>query len=139
MQLTDVLRGGRQCDEDGTEIIMSRQACHEAANEIERLNLELQKRDKCSFMGPMRDCLTHGESKELSALRNRLQEIGDLAASSRNGPGLREVLAEIERMSTETPNVQIEAPDAALSRKVASNAGLGVAVPVAPTFGGAEK
>jgi len=37
MQLTEVLRGGRQCDEDGTEIIMSRQACHEAANEIERL------------------------------------------------------------------------------------------------------
>ena len=37
MQLTEVLRGGRQCDEDGVEIIMSRQACHEAADEIERL------------------------------------------------------------------------------------------------------
>ena len=36
-QLTEVLRGGRQCDEDGVEIIMSRQACHEAADEIERL------------------------------------------------------------------------------------------------------
>ena len=33
----------------------------EAANEIERLNLELQKRDKCSYMGPMRDCPTHGD------------------------------------------------------------------------------
>ena len=69
MQLTEVLRGGRQCDEDGTEIIMSRQACHEAANEIERLNLELQQRDKCSFMGPMRDCPTHGESKDAARYR----------------------------------------------------------------------
>ena len=33
---------------------------HEAADEIERLNKELQKRDKCSFIGPMRDCPTHG-------------------------------------------------------------------------------
>ena len=77
----------------------------EAADEIARLNQELQNRDKCSYIGPMRDCPTHGESADLAALRNRLQEIGDLAASSRTGPGLREVLAEIERMSTETPNV----------------------------------
>lgn len=34
-QLIEVLRGGRQCDEDGTEIIMSRQACCEAADIIE--------------------------------------------------------------------------------------------------------
>lgn len=34
-ELIDVLRGGRQCDEDGTEIIMSRQACCEAADIIE--------------------------------------------------------------------------------------------------------
>lgn len=26
LELTDVLRGGRQCDEDGVEIIMSREA-----------------------------------------------------------------------------------------------------------------
>jgi hypothetical protein len=37
MSLCDVLRGGRQCDNDGAEIIMSRQACLEAADEIERL------------------------------------------------------------------------------------------------------
>lgn len=37
MELTEVLRGGRQCDEDGTEIIMSRQACCEAADVIENL------------------------------------------------------------------------------------------------------
>lgn len=30
--LIDVLRGGRQCDEEGAEIIMSRQACLEAAD-----------------------------------------------------------------------------------------------------------
>jgi hypothetical protein len=36
MELTDVLRGGRQCDEDGTEIIMSREACVVAADLIER-------------------------------------------------------------------------------------------------------
>lgn len=41
MELTEVLRGGRQCDEDVTEIIMSRQACVEAANEIERLRTEV--------------------------------------------------------------------------------------------------
>ena len=40
-----------------------------AATEIERLNLELQKRDKCSFMGPMRDCPTHGESKDAARYR----------------------------------------------------------------------
>jgi hypothetical protein len=34
-QLVEVLRGGRQCDEDGVEIIMSRQACREAADIIE--------------------------------------------------------------------------------------------------------
>ncbi len=79
----------------------------EAADEIARLNQELQNRDKCSYMGPMRGCPTHGESADLAALRHRLQEIGDLAASSRTGPGLREVLAEIERMSTETTNQEM--------------------------------
>ena len=29
--------------------------------ENERMNLELQKRDKCAFIGPMRDCPTHGD------------------------------------------------------------------------------
>ena len=33
--LVSVLRGGRQCDEDGCEIIMSRQACCEAADYLE--------------------------------------------------------------------------------------------------------
>ena len=37
LTLQDVLRGGRQCDEDGTEIIMSRQACCVAADLIDKL------------------------------------------------------------------------------------------------------
>ena len=41
--------------------------------QVEQLNLELQKRDKCSFMGPMRDCPTHGESAELAALREAVK------------------------------------------------------------------
>ena len=45
LELTEVLRGGRQCDEDGVEIIMSREACIVAADEIEQLRLE-NKRSK---------------------------------------------------------------------------------------------
>jgi len=41
--------------------------------QVEQLNLELQRRDKCSFMGPMRDCPTHGESAELAALREAVK------------------------------------------------------------------
>ena len=48
-----------------------------AAGEIERLNMELQQRDKCSFMGPMRDCPTHGESANLTALRQAMKDIAD--------------------------------------------------------------
>jgi hypothetical protein len=33
--LTDALRSGQQCNEDGVMCIVSRQACHEAADEIE--------------------------------------------------------------------------------------------------------
>lgn len=39
-ELIKVLRGGRQCDMDGVEIIMSRQACIEAADRIEELERE---------------------------------------------------------------------------------------------------
>ena len=34
--------------------------CRTAIAESDALNLELQKSDKCSYMGPMRDCPTHG-------------------------------------------------------------------------------
>ena len=43
MPLQEVLRGGRQCDEDGTEIIMSRQACVEAADRLESLEASLKR------------------------------------------------------------------------------------------------
>ena len=36
--------------------------------ELAAMTLELQKRDKCSYMGPMRDCPTHGESEKLAAM-----------------------------------------------------------------------
>ncbi len=47
----------------------------QAAKEIVRLNLELQKRDKCAYMGPMRDCPTHGEGSELKALRSLCRQL----------------------------------------------------------------
>ncbi len=47
----------------------SEQAARAAWEESVRLNLELQKRDKCSYMGPMRDCPTHGESKDAARYR----------------------------------------------------------------------
>ena len=40
-----------------------------ATDKARRLEDELKNRDKCSFMGPMRDCPTHGESEELKHLR----------------------------------------------------------------------
>lgn len=39
--LQEVLRGGRQCDEEGVEIIMSREACCVAADTIDRLERDL--------------------------------------------------------------------------------------------------
>ena len=38
-------------------------------NEIECLTQKLQERDKCSYMGPMRDCPTHGEHKDAARYR----------------------------------------------------------------------
>jgi len=40
-----------------------------ATDKARRLEDELKNRDKCSFMGPLRDCPTHGESEELKHLR----------------------------------------------------------------------
>ena len=36
-KIIEALRNGQQCDEDGVMCIVSRQACNEAADEIERL------------------------------------------------------------------------------------------------------
>ena len=40
-----------------------------ATDKARRLEDKLKNRDKCSFIGPMRDCPTHGESEELKLLR----------------------------------------------------------------------
>ena len=37
MSLTEHLRNGQQCDEDGVMCIVSRQACHEAADDLDRM------------------------------------------------------------------------------------------------------
>ena len=60
------------------EIRWPHRILHEAADEIERLNTELQKREKCAFIGPMRDCPTHGESEEIKRLRERLTPNAEL-------------------------------------------------------------
>jgi hypothetical protein len=39
--------------------------------QVAALTEELQKRDKCSYMGPMRDCPTHGIGPELAAAQAR--------------------------------------------------------------------
>lgn len=36
-ELSDALRNGQQCDEDGVMCIVSRQACHEAADQLDRI------------------------------------------------------------------------------------------------------
>lgn len=36
-KLTEALRNGQQADEDGVMCVVSRQACHEAADRIDRL------------------------------------------------------------------------------------------------------
>lgn len=41
-ELTDALRNGQQCDEDGVICIVSRQACHEAAARIEALEAQMK-------------------------------------------------------------------------------------------------
>ena len=78
-----------------------------AANEIERLILELQKRDKCSFMGPMRDCPTHGD-KDAKRLRWLLEHwwFGNESGVD-FGQALTEdeVLATIDAAMLKTPNV----------------------------------
>ena len=78
--------------------------------EIERLNLELQKRDKCSFIGAMRDCPTHGDSVDIKKFRAVLEaingalEMGIPAAEvmDENSP-IRDAM----RDALVTPNVEI--------------------------------
>lgn len=43
-------------------------------SELAAANMELQKRDQCSFIGPMRDCPTHGESQRLKDAERSAEE-----------------------------------------------------------------
>lgn len=45
-QLSEALRGGRQCDRDGTSVIVSRQACVEAADKLEELEQRITDNEK---------------------------------------------------------------------------------------------
>lgn len=52
MTLSEVLRTGRQHDPDGVMVVMSRQACEEAAAKIETLEASLQRiADYCGNRG----------------------------------------------------------------------------------------
>lgn len=45
-QLSEALRGGRQCDMDGTSVIVSRQACVEAADKLEELEQRIADNER---------------------------------------------------------------------------------------------
>ena len=53
---------------DGVE---AADALESLEQQVAALTEELQKRDKCSYMGPMRDCPTHGIGPELAASQAR--------------------------------------------------------------------
>lgn len=63
-----------------SELNDTKAALFETHQEYAKLQVELQKRDKCSFMGPMRDCPTHGESEEIKQLHLELFTIHKMLA-----------------------------------------------------------
>jgi len=66
----DVRDWAKLAEELGCE--PTREAMSKSAKELTQVREELAKRDKCSYMGPMRDCPTHGESKDLNQARIEL-------------------------------------------------------------------
>lgn len=54
-----------------TDCLLAANALEALEQQVASLNEELQKRDKCSYMGPMRDCPTHGIGPELAAAQAR--------------------------------------------------------------------
>ena len=78
----------------------------ELRDEIARLNLELQKRDKCSFMGPMRDCPTHGDkdAKRFRWLLERWWFGNDSGVDFGSALTEDEVRATIDAAMLKTPN-----------------------------------
>ena len=78
----------RSDDESGMNL------CRELERELSATQTELAKRNKCSYIGPMRDCPTHGESATLAAQRTAL-----LALSERiRREGMQGVANEIEEI-----------------------------------------
>ena len=82
----------------------------EAAEEITRLRNALAQSVKIGAEH------REGRLKALewmAALESRLREIGDLAASCRTGPALREAMAQIETMTDMRHNAPAHRPDPA--------------------------
>ena len=82
---------------------------------VEELNFELQKRDKCAYIGPLRDCPTHGESERLQKaearvgkLQEELREIIKINIDGRYAARMRQSLS-------------VQAAEAALSAKEKEN------------------
>ncbi len=75
--MLDALRNGQQCDEDGVMCIVSRQACHEAADEIERLRacLEHTREEICE--GPVDDVLWHSAIPSCTTVDNITLALND--------------------------------------------------------------
>ena len=91
LTLSDVLRGGRQCDEDGVEIIMSRQACCEAADTIDRLTLDCEKFANQTFKAKAEaKTLVDHTNAERDALAVKLKLIADLDPEVDSDDGLNE-------------------------------------------------
>jgi hypothetical protein len=75
--------------------------CRTAIAERDALNLELQKRDKCSYMGPMRDCPTHGESGDLAAMTQERDHYKEMNALHIESLGLKSIeVATLKKMCT---------------------------------------
>lgn len=80
--------GNRQGWSDVAEELLDR--CEAGAQSREQLEEKLKERDKCSFMGPMRDCPTHGESTELRALKERTRVLAE---------ALEKIKQEVEKLA----------------------------------------
>lgn len=112
MELTEVLRGGRQCDEDGVEIIMSRQACCEAADVIENLAALVNRLCRqINKVAPHNDVAI-----KASAYMYQNNLIG--TSLRKDDEGLAKLVDMVTGQKVdadETANVEVSGPEAALS------------------------
>jgi hypothetical protein len=70
--LTDALRSGQQCDEDGVMCIVSRQACHEAADEIEASQAKIAELEAGSVLWRRN---LRGSFDAMCAMRNDINDV----------------------------------------------------------------